>query len=141
MRPVHGAFLAPLIVDTQVGRTVTVVCEPVATSRAIRRTEGEVQHERATVDVRERFGFAGGERAIRRQADAEVREGELVDGHGLYRFAGYVTVSAANEEDLESASREVTGAAHRAHLELRVLVGEQARALSYAIPGLCRGLD
>ncbi len=47
------------------------------------------------------------------------REAELSRGHAELRFAGFVTVSARDEEELELACERVEHAATQAHLELR----------------------
>jgi len=67
------------------------------------------------------------------------REGELADGHGEYRFSGYVTVTAADLSELTSACAEVEQSAQQAHLDLRRLYGQQAEGFTWTLP-LARGL-
>ena len=67
------------------------------------------------------------------------REEELADGHAAVRFAGYVTVSAQSDEELERHCSEVEHAAQMARLELLRLYGQQEEAFTYTLP-LCRGL-
>jgi hypothetical protein len=55
------------------------------------------------------------------------------------RFAGYVTVSAQREEELERYCSEIEHAAQMARLELLRLYGQQDTAFTYTLP-LCRGL-
>jgi hypothetical protein len=50
------------------------------------------------------------------------------------RFAGYVTVSATTEEELEAACSEVVHAAQQSGMELCRLVGEQDVASTYVLP-------
>ena len=90
--------------------------------------------------MRRRAGFVPSTRR-RREADGVVqREVELADGHGEYRFSGYVTVAGVDRKHLEVACAEVEQAARRAHLELRRLYGRQAEALTWTLP-LGRGLS
>ena len=68
------------------------------------------------------------------------RETELADGHGEYRFSGYITVSGGDRSELEAACAEMEQAARQSHLELRRLYGRQAEALTWTLP-LGRGLS
>jgi hypothetical protein len=118
-----------------------VTAEPIPPSRAHRQAERAVVKEEGDQVTRERHGFLQTARQRRRQDDVLDRERELADGHSLMRFAGYVTVTAASREQLESACAEVMQAAQHSHLELRRLYGEQASVLACTLPGLARGLD
>ena len=141
LRDVGCLFLSPLLSRTQAQRTVGVTAEPIPPSRAHRQAERAVVKEEGDQVTRERHGFLQTARQRRRQDDVLDRERELVDGHSLMRFAGYVTVTAASREELESACAEVMQAAQHSHLELRRLYGEQASVLACTLPGLARGLD
>ena len=80
--------------------------------------------------------------SVRRRREAEgvlQREAELADGHAEYRFAGYVTVTAVDREELEAACVETEQVAQRAHLELCRLYGRQEEAFTWTLP-LGRGL-
>ena len=87
-----------------------------------------------------RHGFLQKARQRRRHQHILDRARELSDGHALVRFSGYVTVTAGSREELEASCAEVVQAAQHSHLELRRLYGEQARSVTYTLPGLCRGL-
>ncbi|MHB1930060.1 MAG: SCO6880 family protein, partial [Acidimicrobiales bacterium] len=67
------------------------------------------------------------------------REAELADGHGELRFSGYVAVSAATPEELETTASSVEAVAQQCGLELRRLYGQQAEALTWTLP-LGRGV-
>jgi hypothetical protein len=85
------------------------------------------------------MGFVETARTRRVSEAAVQREDELADGHAAVRFAGYVTVSARSEEELERHCSEVEHAAQMARLEPLRLYGQQEEAFSYTLP-LCRGL-
>ena len=140
LRDVDALFLTPLLTRGSAQRTVSVVCEPVAPSRAFREAEAAVVGEEGDAQSRSRQGFLETARQRRRRSAASERESELADGHAMTRFCGYITVHAATLAELEAASAEVTQQAQQAHLELRRLNGQHADALAYAIPGSCRGL-
>ena len=55
------------------------------------------------------------------------------------RFAGYLTVAARSEEELERHCSEVEHAAQMARLEPLRLYGQQEESFTYTLP-LCRGL-
>jgi hypothetical protein len=63
----------------------------------------------------------------------------LQEGYADFRFAGYVTVTAATADELEEACAEVRLAAQQSNLEIRRLAGEQDLAFTYTLP-LGRGL-
>jgi len=67
------------------------------------------------------------------------REAELAEGHASFRYSGFVTVSAATDEELAVACDAVQHAAGQSRLSLRRLYGDQASAYTCTLP-LCRGL-
>jgi hypothetical protein len=131
-------FLAPLLLGP-LRRSVSVVMEPVSPSRAVRAVEQARTADIADSELRRRGGFLS---TARRAREAELvvrRESELADGHGSYRFSGYVTVTAPSAPQLEEWCENTEHAAGQARLELRRLYGDQERALLCTLP-LCRGL-
>jgi hypothetical protein len=136
---VSATFLAPLLMATNVLRSVATVMEPVAPSLAMRRVEAARTADIADEQTRARAGFVTTARR-RLQHDATVRrEQELADGHAEFRFAGYVTVSAPDPEALDRACAEVEHAAQQARLDLQRLYGQQPEAFTFTLP-LARGL-
>jgi hypothetical protein len=136
---VGAAFLSPLLLHTQVVRSIAVTLEPIPPLRAIREVEAARTSDVADQELRGRMGFVETARR-RRVAEATAqREEELADGHAAVRFAGFVTVSARLAEELEHDCAEVEHAAQMARLELRRLYGQQDESFTYTLP-LCRGL-
>jgi hypothetical protein len=136
---VGAAFLSPLLLHTQMVRSIAVTLEPVSPLKAMREVEAARTSDVADQELRGRMGFV---ETARRQRMAEAtaqREQELADGHAAVRFAGFVTVSARHEEELEHDCSEVEHAAQMARLELIRLYGQQDKAFTYTLP-LCRGL-
>ncbi len=131
--------LMPLILAEDARRSVSVVMEPRDPARALKEAENARTQEVADEDLRDRAGFLTSARRRRQQEAISRREVELADGHGAYRFVGYVTVSAPSEDELEESCAAVEQAAQRAGCELRRLWGEQATAFAGTLP-LCRGL-
>jgi Putative type VII ESX secretion system translocon, EccE len=136
--------VSPMFMDALLGRsstvrTVAVTFEPIPTERSTREVEAAVTRDRADRELRHRFGQS--ETARQRQAEDATarRETELAAGHAEVRFAGFVTVSGRDRDDLRRASSEVLEHAARARLELHRMYGQQADAFVFTLP-LCRGL-
>ncbi|HEV7564536.1 MAG TPA: SCO6880 family protein [Microbacteriaceae bacterium] len=136
---VGAAFLAPLLLESHVVRAIGVTMEPVSPMRAIREVEAARTTDAADNELRRRMGFVETARRRRVAEATQRREEELADGHAAVRFAGFVTVSARNEEELERHCSEIEHAAQMARLELVRLFGLQDAAFTYTLP-FCRGL-
>ena len=131
-------FLGPLLF-APVRRTISLVMEPVSPSRAARQVAHARTADIADGELRRRGGFLVTARQTREREGVEHRDVELADGHAQYRFSGYVTVTADDEEALRRSCAAVEQAAGQARLELRRLFGEQDVALAASLP-LGRGL-
>jgi hypothetical protein len=136
---VAADFLGPLLLVSDVRRSVAVVMEPVAPLRAARRIEQARTADIADAELRRRGGFLATARRRREEEVLVQREGELADGHASFRFSGYVTVSAGDTDVLEEACGRMEQAAGQAGLELRRCYGDQAMAFTCTLP-LGRGL-
>lgn len=132
-------FLVPLLLLSSAVRAVSVTMEPVSPARAAREVESARTAGAADEELRRRGGFIATARR-QRQADGMARrETELADGHADFRFSGYVTVTAADAEQLERHCSEVEHASAQSRLELRRLYGQQDEALTFTLP-MGRGL-
>lgn len=136
---VSADFLLPFVVASTTRRTIAVVMEPLDPARALRAAENARTNEISDDDLRARMGFLATARRRRQQEALLDRERELAEGHSGVRFSGYVTVSAASEDELADAMADIERSAQTARLELRPLLGEQALGFTYTLP-LCRGL-
>jgi hypothetical protein len=133
-------FLGPLLLLPEVRRAVSVVMEPLGAAQAARKIEQSRTADIADSELRRRGGFLATARRRREEELLAHREVELTDGHAPFRFSGYVTVSAGDEEELEEACVLTEQAAARCGLELRRCYGDQARAFLATLP-LGRGLS
>ena len=136
---VGAAFLSPLLLHAQMVRAVAVTIEPISPLRAIREVESARTNDLADRELRGRMGFMETARRRRMAEATSQREEELADGHAAVRFAGYITVSARSEDELERHCSEIEHAAQMARLEPLRLYGQQEEAFTYTLP-LCRGL-
>lgn len=138
--PVGTDFLAPLLLGTTAMRSVALTMEPISPLRAHREVEQQAVKGMADDDLRARGGFRTSARRLRERQSVERRERELADGHADYRLAGYVTVTARSEDELETACGEVEQAAQQSFLDLWRMFGVQDVGFSYTLP-LGRGLS
>jgi hypothetical protein len=132
-------FMDALLGRSSAVRTVAVTLEPIPIDRSTRDAEAAVTRDQADRELRRRFGQS--DTARQRQAEEATmrRESELAAGHGEVRFAGFITVTGRDPDDLRRACAEVHEHAARARLELHRMYGQQADAFTFTLP-LCRGL-
>ncbi len=119
---------------------MAVTIEPVPPDRARRAVEAAVTAEEADEQLRTERGFRTTARRRKQHQAALRRERELADGHQEVRFAGYVTVSARDADELELACEQVEQAAHQAYLDLQPMWGQQDVAFMQGALPLARGL-
>jgi hypothetical protein len=121
MLPVGADWLAPLLGGSGATRTVTVVFEPVPTSRAARLADREVMSREADAEMKERRGFRVSERDRKRIEDVRRRETELTQGHPEFRFVGLVDVTATDLDELDDGCAAIEQAAAQSLIDLRPL--------------------
>lgn len=127
-------FMAPLLMQANVLRTVAVTIEPVPYAQAMRRAEAAQTAEVADELNRQRQGFVTTAQVRRRRAAASRREEELADGHAEMRWVGYVRTDTASEEELEGARSVVEHGGQLARLSLQPCYGEQDTAFANTLP-------
>jgi hypothetical protein len=132
-------WLSPLLLGTRCQRTVSVVMEPSAPLRALRRVEATRVDDETTSSLRQRFGFRRSVRHQRESDNVARAEEELNEGHQQMAVSAYITVTAANAAALASACTEVEQHAALSRLDIRREYGTQDVAFTYTLP-LCRGL-
>jgi hypothetical protein len=134
MLPVGADWLGPLIGAAGATRTVTVVMEPVPTSKAARLADREVMGREADADMKERRGFRVSARDRKRMADVVTREQELTQGHPEFRFVGLVDVSAPDLDSLEDACAAIEQSAAQSLVDLRPLEARHDRGWVANLP-------
>ncbi|WP_426592625.1 SCO6880 family protein [Cellulomonas sp. McL0617] len=137
---VHAAFLQPLLLGAVDDRTVSVIAEPLAAGKALREIRRAMVEHTADAAQRARMGQIETETTRSQVADLQQREAELVAGHGDLRFTGLITVTAADETELEQRCAQLESAAAQAMCEVQRLVGQQGVAHAAACLPLARGV-
>jgi hypothetical protein len=133
-------FLGPLLLMSDVRRSMSVVMEPIPPVQAAREVERQRTADVADAELRRRGGFISTARRRSEEENLARREVELADGHGQFRFCGYLTVTANSETELDEACRRAEQAAGKCGIELRLCYGDQRSSFTCTMP-LGRGLD
>jgi hypothetical protein len=136
---VSAGWLEPLLLHPGGVRTFALHCEPVAPSRSRRGVDRDATRLAADGEQRSRAGFRVGARHRRSEVAVLEREAELVAGHAELGYSGFLTVTAATEEELERSCADYEQAAALAGLELRALHGRHDLAFVCGLP-IGRGL-
>ena len=131
---VGTGFLLPLMLEGGLRRTIAVTMAPVAPLRAVRRAEHDRTSGVADAELRRRHGFAVTARARNEHEASTRRENELAEGHGAFRFTGYLSVSTGDEAGLEPACARLEQIAAQSQLELHRMYGAQQDGYSRVLP-------
>jgi hypothetical protein len=137
--PVGADMLAPLLLQSQAHRALSVVMEPVPPAVSRRRVRSSATNRQADADLRDRIGQVTTELDLSAAEADRRRAREVAAGHAEFRFSGYLTVTARSDEELADACAQVEQAADACLLELHRLYGEQDHAFTLTLP-LGRGL-
>ncbi|MCU1391146.1 MAG: hypothetical protein JWL72_4484 [Ilumatobacteraceae bacterium] len=134
MLPVGADWMAPLLTGATATRTVTMVLEPVALTRAAQEANRQLTSIEADRQQKEGHGFRLTARDRRRHADVESRERELAEGHPEFRHVGIVTVTASTLDDLDDTAAAVEQAAAQSMLDLRPLAARHVEGWVASLP-------
>jgi len=129
-------WFEPLL-STEVGsvqRTVTVVIEPIAEDKAIRKEGAADVRLTSDNNARAEAQRRVGARDVRKQAAARTREEEIVSGFAGVSYAGLVTITAPLGDDLVRACRSYERRFYRRRVSLRLLWGRQDLAMASGLP-------
>jgi hypothetical protein len=114
-------------------------CLPPDQAGGVEIRRGKVEHA-ADAAQRFRIGQIEDESTRAELDDLLRREAELVAGHGDLRFTGLITVTAANEAELDAACAAMETDAAQSLCEVRRLVGQQGIAHAAGALPLARGV-
>src|SRR5262249_34863414 len=115
----YPTVLGPLLGDGGHRRSLAMVFEPLGPRRAERAVMRERTARHAAGAMRQRTGQVIPEHERAASARALRQDAERAAGHGLVRFAGYVTVTVTDPGLLGEACAAVEADAARARIELR----------------------
>ncbi len=135
---VYPGFLAPLLLNPGVRRSISLHYQPLRTDLAARDLRRKKTEYISDAAQRQRIGQVEDAQQSAEYADVLQQEADLTAGHGLLRLTGLLTLSAAEPDELERVVASVEQAAVQASVETRRLWGQQAQALAAAALPLCR---
>ena len=135
---VYPGFLAPVLLSTGIQRSFSLLCTPMRSDQAARDIRRKKTEYISDAAQRQRIGQIEDASQTAEFNDVLQQEADLTAGHGVLRYTGLISVSAANADELDSAVAAIEQAAIQASCETRLLVGQQAQAFTAAALPLCR---
>jgi hypothetical protein len=103
-------------------------------SRSQRQIDRDATRLASDEEQRHKRGFRVGARHRRAQTAVLEREAELVAGHAELEYAGFLTVTAPDEDALARACADYEQAAAQAGLEVRALDGQHDAGTGACLP-------
>lgn len=131
---VPPSWLEPFLSAGGITRTMTVVLSPVPAHQSRRQIERDLVKLESDADTKAQKGRRIDARHRRATQSLLDREEELVAGYAEIGYAGLVTVSAADPDELEDHAEIVEQLAREAGMELRCLDGRQDLGWAAALP-------
>lgn len=128
-------FVSPLVFARQpgTGEAVThifsLVLTPVPVNKALKRIRDEKKVWRGNEKLRAKRSADGSAADAADWHALEKEEQEIVEGHGEFRYGGYLTITAPNDGHLDLAVAGARNALSRAGMEAQILYCQQAEAL------------
>ena len=106
-REVPAGWLDKLIFEMDCTRTVTAVFEPIPPSRSDRAVDRELVKREANIESRHRREFRVTGKDRKALDEAEAREAELNSGFAELFYVGLVTLTAPDDDTLESQAAQL----------------------------------
>lgn len=131
----HVGFVSPIVfarhphTGDAVTHILSLVLTPVPLNRALKRVRDEKKVWRGNERLRAKRGVDGSAADAADWNALEKEEQELVAGHGEFRYGGYLTITAPDEEHLDQAIAGMRNALAQAEMEAQILYCQQAEAL------------
>jgi len=134
--PVHADLLAGLMspASGRASHRLALTVEPIGPRRADAMLGVARTSRTANLAMRARIGQVAPERERAELADAERQDADRAAGHGLCRYLGLLTVTAADRTVLDEACLDLEAAAARLRLEVRRCWGVQDVAFACTLP-------
>jgi len=127
-------WMEPFLAGGAITRTMTVVLVPVSTHQSRRRIERDLVKLESDASTKEEKGRRVDARHRRATQALLDREEELVAGYPEMAYAGLVTVSARDLDELEEHGEIIEQLARETGMDLRLLDARQDVAWAAALP-------
>ncbi|MDN5758807.1 MAG: PrgI family protein, partial [Tomitella sp.] len=135
---VYPGFLAPLVLSSGIGRSLSLLYTPMRTDQAARDIRKKKVEHISDAAQRRRIGQIEDAAHSAEFEDVLQQEADLTAGHGVLRVSGFIAISAPTTEELDAAVSAIEQSAIQASCETRKLVGQQAAAFTAAALPLAR---
>lgn len=140
-REVPAGFLWPVVLGTDVPRTLSMVLEPRDPATARRRVGAKASQQQGDQAFRQKIQRRTTAREAVEASETARREGELVYGAGMPRVTLLLSTSANTLAELDAASKQIERVAQQSSLEIMALHGEHDQAFPCAALPLAQGLS
>jgi len=131
---VPPSWLEPFLSAGGITRTMTVVLTPVPAHQSRRQIERDLVKLESDAATKEQQGRRIDARHRRATQSLLDREEELVAGYSEIGYAGLVTVTATDPDELEDHAEIIEQLARESGMELRCLDGRQDLGWAAALP-------
>ena len=140
-RPVATNWLAPVLQQSGLRRTLSLVAEPLGEVKAQASAERQALRAEGSAAQRHKLGRPTTAR-LRKEAQAALDQDEAqADGDGVFRYHLFLTVTAPDEKSLTRQMLSARRRLIRARCQSIVLYGEQDQAFFAGALPLARGLS
>ncbi len=139
-RPVKANWLAPLLQQTDVRRSITLVAQPLAPSRAERSINNQRLAAAGSIYMKQKHGLVVDSRTTKELEAAQRLDDEIAEGAGYFRYSMFVCCTASDMDRLRRAVTSVRRRLTRVRCSTMVLYGEQDQGFFAAALPLARGL-
>ena len=126
--------LGPLLADGSCRRSVSMIYEPLPPREAERAVMRERTARHVAVRMRQRTGQIVPEHERAASSRALGQDSERAAGHGLVRFAGYVTLTVTDPDTLPDACAALEADAAQARVEARRMWFAQDSGFAMTLP-------
>lgn len=140
-RPVKANWLAPLLQQSDVRRSISLVVEPLAPARAERSIRNQQLAAAGTIYAKQKHGLTVDARTHKELLAAQQLDEDLAEGAGYFRYTMLVCVTASDMDRLRRAVTSVRRRLTRIRCSAMVLYGEQDQGFFAAALPLARGLS
>jgi hypothetical protein len=133
-RPVRADWATPLLVGVTATKTLTVVFEPISPTEAEASIDAAATSLDADAASKAKQRFRAKAADQRKRTEIELREQELVDGHGYLAAVGLVTLTASDPDALDDLTADYQAVAGKAGVQLRSLDSRHAQGWVASLP-------
>jgi hypothetical protein len=139
-RPVKANWLSPLLQQTDVRRSISLVAEPLPPSRAERSINNQRLAAAGSIYMKQKHGLVVDARTTKELEAAQRLDDDIAEGAGYFRYSMLVCCTAPDLDRLRRAVTAVRRRLTRVRCSTMVLYGEQDQGFFAAALPLARGL-